>query len=679
MDISQAFPSVSHEHLIHRLRMKRVPDQITNIIESFLSNRNTTLLFDDYRSAPCPVPNGLPQGSPLSALLYLIYADEFLGNGTLGYIDDNTRLEVGDSVEETTANLQDHMENIAIPCSERLGLAYDLPKFQLIHFVSPRRRKDHYRPVPLTIGDITIEPSSSVKLLGVIIDDKLSFCNHVELAQKRGTKATLALSRISSPTFGLPHSYVRQLFQTVVVPRMEYALPVWYKPVSSNEDARRSGSVWVAKALGKVQRQATRLITGALRTTATDTLDFHANLLPVHIRLNRSAFNAGARLVTLPPSNPVHQIVRRCRYIPRFHRSAIHHLLSAFPVLRLPFETIDPHLKLARAPTGALLTRIAPSKDHATTEMERIVRGGGLCVFTDGSGYEGGVGAAAVAMRGSRVEAQRAKHLGTGAEHTVFESEVTGTILALDIIASTPRLREADIFMDCQPALTALSTPKPQPGQYLIAAFHTLHQRLLRKRPSLKIRLHWVPAHVGIEGNEAVDALAKEAAQGTSSALGTRIKLLETPLPLSKAAAIAAGTKAFKDRWTLEWSSSPRHRRLALYDSTTPSNIIARMYDDLSRPQCSIVTQLRTGHIGLNAYLHRFTLALSPCCALCAVPETVPHFLLLCPAYRRQRLELIMRLGTARLTLKLLLAAKSDHKPVLAYIRSTNRFPLYSL
>ena len=125
-----------------------------------------------------------------------------------------------------------------------------------------------------------------------MLDFKLNFRKHIELAQRRGMKAVLALSRVSSPTFGLPHAFTRQLFQTVVVPRMEYALPVWYRPVSSNNDTRRTGTVWVANALGKVQRQACKLITGALRTTATDTLDFHANILPVHIRLNRTAYNA---------------------------------------------------------------------------------------------------------------------------------------------------------------------------------------------------------------------------------------------------------------------------------------------------------------------------------------------------------------------------------------------------
>ncbi|KAJ7150969.1 hypothetical protein C8R43DRAFT_834675, partial [Mycena crocata] len=86
------------------------------------------------------------------------------------------------------------------------------------------------------------------------------------------------------------------------------------------------------------------------------------------------------------------------------------------------------------------------------------------------------------------------------------------------------------------------------------------------------------------------------------------------------------------------------------------------------------LTQMRTSHIGLNAYLFRFNLAPSPSCDLCSAPETVPHFLLSCPRYRRQRLDLILRLGTARLSLRLLLSAKSDPKPVLRFVRETGRF-----
>ncbi|KAF7354484.1 putative RNA-directed DNA polymerase from transposon X-element [Mycena venus] len=666
MDISQAFPSVSHDHLIYRLQAKQVPDQIVGIIRSFLSNRHTTLLFDDYHSDLCAVPNGLPQGSPLSALLYLIFADEFLGAGTFGYIDDNTRLETSYTVEETTEALRKHMDDEAIPRSKRLGLEFDLPKFQLIHFVSPCRHKDHYRAIPLTIGNITIEATTSAKLLGVILDYKLSFRNHVELAQKRGTKAALALSRIASPSFGLPP-----------LPR-ETALP--------NDRCPPNGICPPGMVqTGLLERQRTEVGDGVGCQSARESAaaghpphDWRStHHSDGHTRLPLQS-PPSARLVTLPPSNLIYHIVRRCRHIPRFHRSSIHHLLAAFPALRQQFETIDLQLDFA-SPPGVLKSNIAPTKDQATKDMERVVRRGGVCVFMDGSGYEGGAGAAAVAMKGTEVGTHRTKHLGSLVEHTVFESEVTGAILALDIVGSISRLREVDIFMDCQPAIQALTSPKPQPGQYLFALFHTLLRRLHRARSTLQVRLHWVPAHTGIAGNEAVDELAKQAALGSSTALHARITRFETPLPVSKAAAIVAGSAEFVERWKAEWASSPRRRRLALYDDTTPSMSVARMYKDLTRPQCSILTQLRTGHIGLNAHLHRIGIALSPTCAHCSALETIPHFLLACPAYRRQRLQLIVQLGTARLTVKRLLAVKSDHKTVLAYVRDTHRLPHYTL
>ncbi|KAF7372603.1 hypothetical protein MVEN_00123200 [Mycena venus] len=630
MDISQAFPSVSHEHLIRTLECKRIP---------------TTVSLTTTSPEPCAVPNGLPQGSPLSALLYLIFADDLLDGDTLGYIDDNSRLEVGFSLEETTSYLRNYMVQHGLPRSKRLGLRFDLPKFQLIHFVSPHRHTEHYRPLPLHIGDICIEASTTAKLLGVLLDYKLSFRNHVELAHGRGTKAVLALSRIATPTFGLPHSYVRQLFLTIVVPRMEYALPVWYRPVTERAGARRTGTVWVSKALGKVQRQACKLITGALRTTATDVLDFHANLLPIHICLNRSVFNAATRLATLPVSNP------------------------------RDFETIDPQRRFVPIPDGVLTTKIAQTKDDAKDAMARITSRGGMCIFTDGSGFEGGVGSAAVAMRGEEVRAMRKKHLGDEDEHTVFEAEVCGAILALDIIAGTPRLTDVDLFMDCQPTIHAISSPRSQPGQYLLAAFHALLGRLSDKHRTLRIRIHWVPAHVGIAGNELVDAHAKDAALGDLTPLASRITLFESPLPSSKSAVVASGIKAFAARWLREWQSSPRFARIAAFDSAIPSKAVVRMYSNLSCPGCSVLTQLRTGHIGLNAYLHRFHLAPSPLCPHCAsAPESVPHFLLACPTLRAHRLRLIARIGTARISMRRLLSIKHDPAPVLAFVEDLRRY-----
>jgi hypothetical protein len=115
-----------------------------------------------------------------------------------------------------------------------------------------------------------------------------------------------------------------------------------------------------------------------IRNIATDTQNFHANLLPTRIRLNRSVYNATARLASLLPSNPIRVIFIRCRRVPRFHRSPIHHLIAVFPIFRGEFETIDPLRRFAPIPTLALSTSIASDKDEARAEMEKVTAKGVL-------------------------------------------------------------------------------------------------------------------------------------------------------------------------------------------------------------------------------------------------------------------------------------------------------------
>jgi hypothetical protein len=138
-------------------------------------------------------------------------------------------------------------------------------------------------------------------------------------------------------------------------------------------------------------------------------------------------------------------------------------------------------------------------------------------------------------------------------------------------------------------------------------------------------------------------------------------------------ATIASGTKVFAARWQDEWATSSRYHRIAAFDSALPSKTISRLYKGLSQLQCSMLT-LRIGHIRLNTFLYRFKLAPSPLCPCCAVPESVPHFLLTYPKYRTQRLALIVRTGTARL-----ISTKHDATPILAFVRDTGRFPHYTL
>ncbi|KAJ7692445.1 hypothetical protein B0H17DRAFT_1200502 [Mycena rosella] len=142
-------------------------------------------------------------------------------------------------------------------------------------------------------------------------------------------------------------------------------------------------------------------------------------------------------------------------------------------------------------------------------------------------------------------------------------------IVATPLCCSTPRLLLLYLYLVHHRLSTRHHCPRrpeASTGQHLLTSFHSLLRRFLRARPTLKVRMHWVPAHVGIVGDEAVDARMKEAAQGASSPLASCIPLPDSPLPTSRAVAIAAGTKVFNARWLAEWTQSPRFRRLVLFD-----------------------------------------------------------------------------------------------------------------
>src|SRR5438045_9428241 len=71
LDVSGSFDNVSHERLIHNLKRCQIPTQVRDWIKDFLQHRKTVIKFPEYTSAEMDTPTGIPQGSPLSPILYL--------------------------------------------------------------------------------------------------------------------------------------------------------------------------------------------------------------------------------------------------------------------------------------------------------------------------------------------------------------------------------------------------------------------------------------------------------------------------------------------------------------------------------------------------------------------------------------------------------------------------------
>jgi hypothetical protein len=128
------------------------------------------------------------------------------------------------------------------------------------------------------------------KFLGVIIDQNLNFKEHAAYAMAKGTTYMMTCLRIIRPTRGIHGKLVKRLFESVVLPQMLYAADIWCAGLIAKGRGRKGGGRGArgfASQMARVQRMATLLITGGLRSTATDVLDTHANVLPFQQALRK--------------------------------------------------------------------------------------------------------------------------------------------------------------------------------------------------------------------------------------------------------------------------------------------------------------------------------------------------------------------------------------------------------
>ncbi len=157
---------------------------------------------------------------------------------------------------------------------------------------------------------------------------------------------------------------------------------------------------------------------------------------------------------------------------------------------------------MTTAPT--LEFEIADSKKSAEQDVTKLPKGDHY-IYSDGSGFKAKIGAAAWMQpleSAPNGEVQRLYHLGSETHHTIFEAELIGVLLALDIIKSTPCLTKVTILLDSQAAIQALQSGKTKSGKYLVDEFYKQIHKIQAKRRSLRIRIQWVPGHIGVNGNK---------------------------------------------------------------------------------------------------------------------------------------------------------------------------------
>ena len=225
IDLSKAFDTVNHKILLDKLDHYGIRNESLNWFKSYLSNRKQSVTINQSQSGLSQITCGVPQGSVLGPLLFLIYINDLpsISNKLKNFLfadDTNIYYESND-----LANLEKIINSelkilYQWLCSNRLALNIDKTNFVLFH----SQRKTINKPVTILINKKAISQVNYVKYLGVLIDSNLSWKYHIHELCKKISKTIGVLYKIRR----IVNSHIlSNLYYAIIYPFLIYGINVW--------------------------------------------------------------------------------------------------------------------------------------------------------------------------------------------------------------------------------------------------------------------------------------------------------------------------------------------------------------------------------------------------------------------------------------------------------------------
>lgn len=185
LDLSKAFDLVEHRLLLEKCQVYGLRGQVNDLLSSYLNGRKQFVRVNGLDSSMLNVQCGVPQGSCLGPLLFLMFIRDIsalsLNGEIFQFADDTTCIYSADDVAVNCRTAEVDLANLKMYFEDN-GMKLNLNKTKVIHFSSRRRRPPIIPEVHLD-GEV-VERVSSLRYLGLILDENLNFSDHVKSVVK---------------------------------------------------------------------------------------------------------------------------------------------------------------------------------------------------------------------------------------------------------------------------------------------------------------------------------------------------------------------------------------------------------------------------------------------------------------------------------------------------------------
>ena len=548
------------------------------------------------------------------------------------------------STNETVDGAQRQLQRALDRCqswSEKWGLQICPEKSASIIFSRKPRTPNPSAPLTLSGADIPIV--NSFKYLGMTLDSKLLFGDHISDIRNRCLKRLNILRCISGQKWGADRKTLLQLYTSLIRPILEY-----------NGFLFNNISQTRAAALETVQNEALRIITGAFRTSPVVSLLAEVNIPSLAhrrmLQLARYSIRTNAE-----HNHPSLQILTNVPAIIDYNR-------NKFTIAKDLSDIREIALRLPNIPT-TFIPKPIPFWTYRQIEVQYLLHKNKSnysrfeiqekffdfkrkhldrwYIYTDGSRTAEGAGGGLYCVGAAR-SFRLSKY------HSIFSAELIAIREAFKLIRETSKTRVV-ICTDSFSAATALEASHNS-SHPVINEIRHIYDNTSRNK---KVKLLWIPGHSGITGNEKADEYAKRS-----------LTLPEPPDMSCPAADILTHANTlFQKYLQRKWEIQNKYLhqikpQLGYWHSSNQNN----------RHKERLLARLRIGHTRLT---HQFIFdriygrTEPPRCQVCGSQYTIEHFLLTCPNHNANRLPMVNYLRQNNLPLSLNVVLGNQHPELL--------------
>ena len=269
VDLSKAFDTLNHDILLNKLYQYGIRGSLYTWIKSYLTNRKQFVCYKDLNSICKPVVCGVPQGSILGPLLFLLYINDIVNVSNkvnmILFADDTNVFMSGENTDEIIQSINVELEKIhQWLCLNKLSL--NVTKTQYIVFNVRRNCSPPSKHV--YIDNKIVSQVYSTLFLGVKLDSKLLWNEHIQMIKNKISKNIGIILKVKH----LFHvSTLRTLYFSFIHPYLTYCIEVWGKAAKVYLDS-----------LYRLQKLCCRLISNSPRRTESMPLFKQLNILNVY-------------------------------------------------------------------------------------------------------------------------------------------------------------------------------------------------------------------------------------------------------------------------------------------------------------------------------------------------------------------------------------------------------------